>query len=615
MMLIDDMGFNDFVGSDDMTLAWRHVNSILPQSIHINSSYGEPVCGPSRSAFLSGRLRFYLQDYWGVPGGAWGGFSNTYEIALPKKLAKSGYKSYAIGKWHVGSITWEMTPSGRGFSRYYGNYANGDHYLHCAGENAVQLAGYTGGLYDLSYEEAEPWESAVSTPQKPFHRYDTAASGQCCEMRSFLTTLYDNKAREFMQGHKQRYQDQGQHVPFFLYYAQYSFHGPMEAPDYYTAMCGPGDFESHQHEYRKTLCGMAFSLDDSIKNVSSMVHDMFPLDNWVMLINTDNGGPSWLRGSEGQNNLPLRGNKGEGWEGGVRSHALLTGSHPDLQTAAALGKTYTGGIMHFADWHATLAKIGHATDESRCHGIEAHTCGKSLWSALTHRSKSDSPSPRTELVCKERADVIRKICHRDGEWGGCKKGHWKLIKASVGEQGGKIAGNYWPIKNIPRDTYEAKYYLPNSGQFSRQIDMTWKAKAQTDWYLFNLDENPEEDFGKDLAGDHRYTSLRNYLIQRWQYYNSNGHFSTGKDNVVCADGGQNCENTVKQWYNDWSTNIKGSFLDSDHRKRRLQDEETYRFKALNKKAKEAFNPTSLNPCSQKEIIYYPWWTDALELSR
>jgi hypothetical protein len=57
MYLIDDMGFNDFAYSPDLQEAWGYLHrSLLPKGIHINTSYSDPLCAPSRTSFLSGRF-------------------------------------------------------------------------------------------------------------------------------------------------------------------------------------------------------------------------------------------------------------------------------------------------------------------------------------------------------------------------------------------------------------------------------------------------------------------------------------------------------------------------------------------------------------------------------
>merc|ERR1712216_219185 len=119
-------GFDDFVTADDMQNAWTQTRALLPRSIMINTSYCEAVCAPTRSTLMLGRWRHQMKD-----GYSWGGVSSKEEIALPLKLRVVGYKTYMVGKWHVGSATWKQLPEGRGFHRYYGRHGNGDQFLSC----------------------------------------------------------------------------------------------------------------------------------------------------------------------------------------------------------------------------------------------------------------------------------------------------------------------------------------------------------------------------------------------------------------------------------------------------------------------------------------------------
>lgn len=59
---------------------------------------------------------------WGLP---------LTEKLLPQYLKEEGYKSHAIGKWHLGFFKHEYTPTYRGFDSFYGYY-NGfqDYYDH-----------------------------------------------------------------------------------------------------------------------------------------------------------------------------------------------------------------------------------------------------------------------------------------------------------------------------------------------------------------------------------------------------------------------------------------------------------------------------------------------------
>ena len=53
------------------------------------------------------------------------------EEFLPELLQEIGYRTKAVGKWHLGHGNVIYSPVGRGFDEFFGPYAGaGDHYEH-----------------------------------------------------------------------------------------------------------------------------------------------------------------------------------------------------------------------------------------------------------------------------------------------------------------------------------------------------------------------------------------------------------------------------------------------------------------------------------------------------
>lgn len=44
---------------------------------------------------------------------------------LSNEFQESGYSTHLIGKWHLGMMSYEYTPTYRGFDSFYGYWAGG----------------------------------------------------------------------------------------------------------------------------------------------------------------------------------------------------------------------------------------------------------------------------------------------------------------------------------------------------------------------------------------------------------------------------------------------------------------------------------------------------------
>lgn len=136
----------------------------------------------------------------------------------------------------------------------------------------------------------------------------------------------------------------------------------LEAPEAYTAK-----FEhAGLNATRRTFLGMVALVDAAVGNVT---------DAWaaaglggVVVVASDNGSPHDARGSAG--NLPLRGQKHELWEGGVRVPAFVFGAGVPRGAARR-------NVVAAVDWWPTLVKLAGGASSA-----DASLDGVDLWPAV-----------------------------------------------------------------------------------------------------------------------------------------------------------------------------------------------------------------------------------------
>ncbi len=113
-------------------------------------------------------------------------------------------------------------------------------------------------------------------------------------------------------------EEEGLDKPLFLYLALPHTHFPVEAPAEYFDRYPDAD----DSEKRRSFLAMVSHMDDIVGNVTATLKETGMYDNSIIVFMADNGALegrwAWLPWWGGGDNGPLRGQKSEYFEGGVR---------------------------------------------------------------------------------------------------------------------------------------------------------------------------------------------------------------------------------------------------------------------------------------------------------
>lgn len=305
--LADDLGWKD-VGFHESRIKTPHLDSLAQGGTELTQFYVQPVCSPTRGAFLSGKYPARLGLQCGVVR-PWA----THGLPLKEKtisalLAKQGYFTAICGKWHLGHATKDYLPMARGFDHQYGHY-NGalDYFTHLR----------EGGL--------------------DWHRNQNGL-----EEDGYTTTLIGREATRLVQEHDFE-------KPMFLYVPFNAPHSPLQVPEKYLKK-----YESIKNKKRRTYAAMVSCLDDAVGSVLAELKKRGQWENTLIVFCSDNGGPEGL----GANNGYLRDGKGSLYEGGVRVPAVV--HWPGVIPAGQKND----GLMHIVDLLPTFLAVAGATSET-----------------------------------------------------------------------------------------------------------------------------------------------------------------------------------------------------------------------------------------------------------
>ncbi|MEC8555010.1 MAG: sulfatase [Planctomycetota bacterium] len=165
IIFTDDQGYGDLACYGNEKNKTPRLDKLAREGMRFTSFYSQTVCGPSRSALLTGRQPIRSKG-WGMPAS---------EITFAELIKKSGYQTACIGKWDVSNrkAIIDRMPNAQGFDYYFGTLGANDNGTVKFHENN-EPAGKTndmGSLIGLYTDKAIEYLEDRRDPEKPFVLY------------------------------------------------------------------------------------------------------------------------------------------------------------------------------------------------------------------------------------------------------------------------------------------------------------------------------------------------------------------------------------------------------------------------------------------------------------
>ena len=354
IIFTDDQGYADlgcFGSKENQTPV---IDQLVKEGTRFTSFYAQPVCGPSRSALLTGRYPVRSKG-WSMPAS---------EITFAEILKEAGYQTACIGKWDVSNrkAIIDRIPNAQGFDYYFGALGANDN-----------------------------GKSTLYRNNKLVRTTNDMAG---------LTRLYTEEAIDYLTNQRDT------EKPFVLYLAHTMMHTIIDASPKFKAKTGDNLYRAVVEEFDYETGRLLNTLDQlGLK------------ENTLVIYTTDNGPwnqPRYYKTKKGhpQNSIfwgdagPLRDGKGSIYEGGIRVPCIMR--WPGKIPAGQIND----GLMATLDLLPTFAALTGAKvpDDRIIDGVNQldFILGKSKTARKSYLYNPGSASVQTRIL---QGNAIR-----EGDW-------------------------------------------------------------------------------------------------------------------------------------------------------------------------------------------------------
>ncbi len=297
LILMDDLGYADvgFMPGASPDISTPNIDAIAYDGTIFTSSYVcHPFSGPSRTGLMTGRMPHCLGAQYNLAAFSKKGI-DTSEIFISNVMKDAGYYTGIVGKWHLGEET-VYHPNNRGFDYFYGFLGGGHEYF---SDTWINQTTYN----SLSYSEGN-YNGEYNRPMMLNSNYVATDKGLYCTdlLTDAAIGFFDNASKDTK--------------PFFLYLSYNAPHTPVQAKasDITAIKAKLGTKAAADGSVRLTYTAMMYNVDVNFKRLIDKLKSTGKFDNTLIVFLSDNGGKT----TAGALNSPLKGAKGDTYEGGFR---------------------------------------------------------------------------------------------------------------------------------------------------------------------------------------------------------------------------------------------------------------------------------------------------------
>lgn len=437
VIVADDLGYADLGIHGSKAVPTPNLDKLAQMGVRCTNGYvSAPYCSPSRAGLLTGRY----QTHFGHEFNPHVGLEAKLGLPLDQRtiadlLRSAGYATGLVGKWHLG-FSAAHHPQSRGFDDYFGFLVGGHNYT--------------------LRKEAEP-KFASSMSQNLIYR-----GREVAKVDGFATEVFTDEAIGFMKRQHEK-------KPWFLYLAYNAVHTPLEIDPRLKERIPADVTDPARRGYFALLLG----LDDAIGRLLAQLRESGADQNTLIVFFSDNGGSGqvpFLAYNTGLNR-PLRGNKGQTLEGGIRVPFFL--AWPGKLPA---GKTFDHPVISLDVLPTACALAGAKTPDN-----------------------ADGVDLMPHLLGTKKTPPHEALFWRFGPQKAVRKGDWTLVDwrdfAAKKDSG-------WQLFDVAKDigqTNDVAAQNPNVVAELRQAWERWNARNATPLWHGSPTEDPTAPPAKKKA--------------------------------------------------------------------------------------------------------------------
>ncbi|MAV75046.1 MAG: arylsulfatase [Cellvibrionales bacterium] len=392
IIYVDDLGYGDLGLYQDQRLITPAIDELVATSQSWTDFYvSASVCSPSRGALLTGNLPVRSGLYGDRIAVLWPDSQTgmpASQITLPEQLKQYNYATAMFGKWHLGDAP-EFLPTRHGFDEWLGipysndmDWAVGDITSATVNSNLSTSADkwkIVSPVYQhqLRHPKVSDWNVPLIKSLVNVDQSYTDMVVQRPVDQTIFTQRFTEQSVDFIQRATQQQQ------PFFLFLSHSMVHVPLFRSPAFAGKSALGLYGDVLEE-----------IDWSVGQIMQTLKTQGIKDNTYVLFTSDNG--PWLTYAPEHAGTakPLRGGKGQTFEGGMRVMTFFSG--PDIEP----GRVSELGMD--TDIYNTF--MGLAGLKSQTTAVDSYDLSATL--------TSQTPSPR-KFVPFFRNSTLRAFRYQD----------------------------------------------------------------------------------------------------------------------------------------------------------------------------------------------------------